>query len=187
MPSTRVQPGLVHFYYGYGCGKTSITLGHIVRCLGRNPPMKPILLQFLKKHDPQGQQGFFYGEFVTLTQTLNVPVFQYGGFNFVKTPAQIAAQKENVQLGLAKMKEVLSSGDFDLVILDEIGSVITLGLVAPETVVDLITHRAPHVEVMMTGHKDIPVLRDCADYVTLLKEENHPFRKGVQARPGIEY
>ena len=185
MSTPRLQQGLVHFYYGYGCGKTSITLGHIVRCLGRN--MKPILLQFLKKHDPQAQKGFFYGEYVTLTTILRVPVFQYGGFNFVKTPAQIAAQKENIQNGLTKIKEVLTSGEFDVVILDEIGSVITLGLTTPEIVVGLIQNRAPHVEVMMTGHKDIPALRACSDYVTFLKEEKHPYQKGVQARPGIEY
>ena len=176
---------MVHFYYGGGCGKTSITLGHIVRCLGRN--LRPVLLQFLKKHDPQNQKGFFYGEYVTLTESLNVPVYQYGGFNFVKTPTQIAAQQDNIRNGFAKMKEVLSSGEFDLVILDEIGSIITLGMESPETVVSLIQNRAPHVEVMMTGHEDIPAFRECSDYVTFLKEENHPYQRGIQARPGIEY
>ena len=44
--SPNLDQGLIHFYYGKGCGKTSITIGHIIRAMGRD--FRPVLLQFLK-------------------------------------------------------------------------------------------------------------------------------------------
>ena len=185
MKEKSKEKGLVHYYYGYGCGKTSIALGHVVRALGHN--LKPIVIQFLKKHDPSNQKGFFYGEFVILTKKLQVPVSQFGDFNFVRTDSQIKAQKENAANGLKKIQESLNSTECDLLILDEIGSMVKLGLYNAKEIVSLLNSRLPNIEIIMTGHQEIPEFSELADYITFLKEEKHPYKRGVLARSGIDY
>ena len=183
--SPTLDQGLIHYYYGKGCGKTSITLGHIVRSIGRN--FRPVLLQFLKKHDPSGQKGFYYGEYITLSEILDVPIFQYGDFNFVKSDKQIANQKDNALEGLKKIQEVITSSDYDLVILDEIGSMIKVGLYESSQIVEILKEKISTVEIIMTGHEKIPEFVEIANYVTHLQEVKHPFQEGIFARAGIEY
>ncbi len=177
---------MLHYYYGNGCGKTSIALGHIVRMVGRD--MKPIVIQFLKKHDPSSQKGFFYGEYITLTEKLNIPVFQYGGFKFITSEKQITEEFKSVcKRGLLKAKEVLESNDYNLLILDELVTVIHLNIFTIEEVLEVLKVRSPTTEVIITGRQKIEALEDIADYATHLQEIHHPYQKGVLARPGIEY
>ncbi|XEO80238.1 hypothetical protein WKT22_05286 [Candidatus Lokiarchaeum ossiferum] len=183
--SPTLDQGLIHYYYGKGCGKTSITIGHIVRSIGRN--FRPVLLQFLKKHDPSGQKGFYYGEYVALTEKLGVPIFQYGDFNFIRSDKQIANQKKNALEGLNKIQEVITSSDYDLVILDEIGSMIKVGLYESSQIVEILRKKSSTVEIIMTGHEKIPEFEVIANYVTHLQEIKHPFQEGIFARAGIEF
>lgn len=185
MSTNKIKTGLIHYYFGMGCGKTSIGLGHIVRALGRN--LNTIVIQFLKKHDPSAQKGYYYGEYVTLTEKLNVPVIQFGEFNFIKSGKQIANQLEMAQDASNKIKEVLSSTKYDLIILDEVGSMIKLKLWKIEEFLQILKAKNPETEVIITGHQKIPELESIADYVTRLFEIKHPYQKGILARPGIEY
>lgn len=185
MSTDKLKTGLIHYYFGMGCGKTSIGLGHIVRALGRN--LRTIIIQFLKKHDPTAQKGYFYGEYITLTEKLNVPVIQFGEFNFIKSGKQIANQLEMAQNALSKVKEVITSNNYDLVILDEVGSMIKLKLWEIEEFLDILKKKNPKIEVIITGHQKIPELESIADYVTHLEAIKHPFQKGILARPGIEF
>ena len=185
MSTNKIKTGLIHYYFGMGCGKTSIGLGHIVRALGRD--LSTIMIQFLKKHDPSAQKGYFYGEYVTLTEKLKVPVIQFGEFNFIKSGKQIANQLEMAQDASNKIKEVLSSTKYDLIILDEVGSMIKLKLWKIEEFLQILKAKNPETEVIITGHQKIPELESIADYVTRLFEIKHPYQKGILARPGIEY
>ncbi len=185
MSTDKFKTGLIHYYFGMGCGKTSIGLGHIVRALGRN--FRTIVIQFLKKHDPTAQKGYFYGEYITLTEKLNVPVIQFGEFNFIKSGKQIANQLEMAQDASNKIKEVLSSTKYDLIILDEVGSMIKLKLWKIEEFLQILKEKNPETEVIITGHQKIPELESIADYVTHLEEIKHPYQKGIIARPGIEF
>lgn len=185
MSKDKFKTGLIHYYFGMGCGKTSIGLGHIVRALGRN--LRTIILQFLKKHDPTAQKGFFYGEYITLTKKLNVPIIQFGEFNFIKSEKQIANQLEMAKNALDKVKEVLTSSNYDLIVLDEVGSMIKLKLWKIEEFLLILNEKNPKIEVIITGHQKIPELESVADYVTHLEEIKHPYQKGILARPGIEF
>ncbi len=175
----------MHFYYGMGPGKTSITLGRIIRALGHG--LKPILIQFLKKHDPSGKKGFFYGEYITLTELLNVPIMQFGNYHFVKTTSQVEANRQMAADALQQMQEILHSDDYDLIVLDELGSMIELNLYSEEQIFALLASRDPHAEIIITGHQPIEKIIEIADYVTHLQEVKHPFQQGIQAREGIEY
>ncbi len=185
MSTDKFKTGLIHYYFGMGCGKTSIGLGHIVRAVGRN--LRTIIIQFLKKHDPSGQKGFFYGEYITLTEKLKIPVIQFGEFNFIKSEKQIADQLEMAQDALNKVKEVLTSNNYDLIILDEVGSMIKLKLWKIEEFLQILKEKNPIIEVIITGHQKIPELESVAEYVTHLEEIKHPYQKGILARPGIEF
>ncbi|MHA1980453.1 MAG: cob(I)yrinic acid a,c-diamide adenosyltransferase [Promethearchaeota archaeon] len=185
MSTDKFKTGLIHYYFGMGCGKTSIGLGHIVRALGRN--LRTIIIQFLKKHDPSGQKGFYYGEYITLTEKLDVPIIQFGEFNFIKSEKQIANQLEMAKDAIDKVKEVLTSNNYDLIVLDEVGSMIKLKLWKIEEFLQILKEKNPDIEVIITGHQKIPELESVADYVTRLFEIKHPYQKGILARPGIEF
>ncbi|MHA1512154.1 MAG: cob(I)yrinic acid a,c-diamide adenosyltransferase [Promethearchaeota archaeon] len=185
MSTDKFKTGLIHYYFGMGCGKTSIGLGHIVRALGRD--LRTIIIQFLKKHDPTSQKGFFYGEYITLTEKLNVPIIQFGEFNFIKSEKQISEQLEMAKTALNKVKEVLTSSNYDLIILDEVGSMIKLKLWKIEEFLQLLKEKNPKIEVIITGHQKIPEMESVADYVIRLDEIKHPYQKGILARPGIEF
>ena len=185
MSRDNLKTGLIHYYFGMGCGKTSIGLGHIVRALGRN--LRTIIVQFLKKHDPSGQKGFYYGEYITLSEKLKVPIIQYGEFDFIKSEKQIANQIVMAKNALNKVREVLTSNNYDLIILDEVGSMIKLNLWKIEEFLQILKEKNPDIEVIITGHQKIPELESVADYVIHLEEIKHPYQKGILARPGIEF
>ena len=172
MSKDKFKTGLIHYYFGMGCGKTSIGLGHIVRALGRN--LRTIIIQFLKKHDPSGQKGFYYGEYITLTEKLKVPIIQFGEFNFIKSEKQIVNQLEMAKKALNKVREVLTSNNYDLIVLDEVGSMIKLNLWKIEEFLQILKEKNPDIEVIITGHQKIPELESVADYVIHLEEIKHP-------------
>ena len=88
---------------------------------------------------------------------------------------------------LNKVKEVLTSNNCDLIVLDEVGSMIKLKLWKIEDFLLLLKEKNPKIEVIITGHQKIPELENIADYVTHLEEIKHPYQKGILARPGIEF
>lgn len=178
--------GLIHYYYGKGAGKTSIGLGHITRALGHE--LKPILIQFLKKHDPEGKEGYFYGEYRTLTEKLNVPVLQYGTKKFIFSEKDITPEiKALGDLALQELKNILTSDTYHVVILDELVTFITLRIVSLNNTLNLLKNKRKNIEVIITGREYIPELEEIADYATRLEERKHPFQHGIMAREGIEY
>ncbi len=79
------------------------------------------------------------------------------------------------------------SGEYDLVILDEINCVMDKKLVKVEDVIDLIQHKPKHVELILTGRGAPEQIVEMADYVSEIKRVKHPYDKGILARKGIEY
>ena len=79
------------------------------------------------------------------------------------------------------------SGDFDLLILDEVLGACTAGLLAESRLLSLLDGRPEPLEIVLTGRGPSQALRDRADYLTEMKPVKHPFDKGVPAREGIEY
>lgn len=184
MPKSEI--GMIHYYYGPGNGKTSIGLGHIVRALGHQ--LKPIVIQFCKLHDPANSEGFYYGEFITLTQILQIPVFQYGTHQFIRSTDDITEEyRMIIQQGLAKIREILQKNLCDILILDELNTAIALRLFSAQDFLEILKQRPTQMEIIITGREEIPEIIDIADYVVMLKDIKHPFQKGINARFGIEY
>ncbi len=170
--------GYVHVYTGDGKGKTTCILGLALRAVGAGK--RVYVGQFLKEDD--------YSEIKALRQYLPmVTVEQYGsGMGFV---VKGNIQEENIiaaKNGYAKAAEALTSGLYDLVILDEINVAIFMGLLSTAEAITLIDGKPEEVELVLTGRYAPEALIESADLVTEMKEVKHYFQKGVVARVGIE-
>ncbi|MGC9346269.1 MAG: cob(I)yrinic acid a,c-diamide adenosyltransferase, partial [Candidatus Bathyarchaeales archaeon] len=87
----------------------------------------------------------------------------------------------------ALAEEVVKSGEYDIVILDEINVALNLKLIKIERALELIRNKPKHVELILTGRYAPDKIIEAADLVTEMREVKHPYNKGFQARKGIEY
>jgi cob(I)alamin adenosyltransferase len=177
---------MVQYYYGRGCGKTSIALGRVVRALGAG--LSPMVIQFLKLHqsDPGAGTGYFYSEYEQLLR-LNVPVHQFGTHQFALPGSEDPELQINTQHGVEFARDALSSGAFDLVVLDEFATATALGFIPVPEALSTLQGRAAATEVIITGRERIEEFVALADFVTELVEVKHAYQRGVQARPGYEH
>ena len=121
------------------------------------------------------------------TRFPNVEVSRSGFRRFVD-PAHITPEeKEQAGLALAAARQAITSGDYDLVVLDELNVATGYGLVTLEEVIRLIREKPPHVELIITGRHADARLVEMADLVTEMVKVKHPYDKGIKARKGIEY
>ena len=165
-------------YTGNGKGKTTAAFGLALRAIGRG--LKVYVIQFIKG-------GFDYGELYIADKLPNLKLKAFGRGKFV---TEKPAEKEDVKLAeeaLALAEKVVESGEYDIVILDEVNVALDLKLIKTEKVVELVKSKPRHVELVLTGRYAPAEIVEIADLVTEMKEIKHPFSKGQQARKGIEY
>jgi cob(I)alamin adenosyltransferase len=96
------------------------------------------------------------------------------------------ADMDAAKAAMDKSRELLHSGRYDMVIMDEVNVSTRFGLVQVDDLVKLVKERPPHVELVLTGRYAPPEVVALADLVTEMKCIKHPYTKGVQARLGIE-
>ena len=89
--------------------------------------------------------------------------------------------------GLKVCKEIIKTGDYDLVVLDELNIALYYKLFPLEEVIEMLKHRAEKVEIVITGRYASKELIDQADLVTEMKEIKHYYKTGLEARKGIEF
>ena len=168
--------GYVQVYTGDGKGKTTAAIGLAIRAVGAG--LKIFIGQFVK--------GMDYSELKSLERfSPQIKVKQYGRAKFVHSkPAEedFAAARE----GYEEIKEIIKSGKYDLVILDEANIAVYFKLLSVEDLLTLIDEKPESVELIFTGRKADPRLIEKADLVTEMKEVKHYYSKGVLAREGIE-
>jgi len=174
--------GLVHLYTGNGKGKTTAALGLALRALGRD--RRVVFIQFLKR------TTVMTGEMV-FAEKLDGPltIRQFGASRFATNEEQKAVEEsgETVARGWEYAREMASSPDNDLVVLDEITHVVKNGQIALEDLISLVKNKARSVELVMTGRYAPPELQEVCDYVTEMREIKHPYHNGVKAREGTEF
>ncbi len=168
--------GLVHIYTGNGKGKTTAALGLAVRMLGSDG--RVIILQFMKAPDLYGEQKKIR-ECGAVIESFGLPKFVHGK----PEPEDIEAAKR----ALERAKEVASSGEWDLVILDEICVALGFGMLDVKEVEELIRNKAKNTELVLTGRYCPEEIFELADYVTEMGEVKHPYQRGIMARKGVEF
>jgi len=174
---TAARQGYVQIYTGDGKGKTTAALGLIVRALGQG--LRPAVLQFMKS-DPS------WGEVVTLKK-LGVPVEQCGLNHWVIKGEASEEDLAAAAAGLAKARALVDSGDYDLVVLDELITAVFFELVPVDDVLAMMAAKPSTVELVMTGRRAPEELVAAADLVTEMRPLKHYYDAGAAARPGIEY
>jgi cob(I)alamin adenosyltransferase len=92
-----------------------------------------------------------------------------------------------VEAAWAEAREAIYSGDWDMVILDEINYAIGYGILDPALVAEALRGRPEMVHVILTGRNAHPLLVELADTVTEMREVKHAYQKGILAQRGIEY
>lgn len=178
MKRPRLKKGLTQVYTGDGKGKTSAAFGLALRAVGRG--LKVYVIQFIKG-------GFDYGELHIVEQLPNFKIRAFGRGRFI---AEMPPKDEDFKLAEEAFKlaqEVVNSGEYDIVILDEINIALSLRLISVADVASLIRHKPSHVELILTGRNAPSEIVTIADLVTEMKEMKHPYSQGVPPRKGIEY
>lgn len=174
-PFTR---GLVQVFTGNGKGKTSAALGLVVRAVGHGA--RAHIIFFMKG-------GFPYGERSTLERLPEVSLQIFGHEHFVDPNNVQPEEKQQAEAALQAAREALASGQYDLLVLDEVNVASAWGLIEVDDVLKLIDQKPPNVELVLTGRYADQRLIQRADLVTEMQEVKHPYQQGVEARKGIEY
>ncbi len=168
--------GYVQIYTGDGKGKTTAALGLAIRAAGAG--LQVFLGQFAK-----GRQ---YSELNTLNRLSDkITVNQFGLPHFINGKPSVS-DIEAAHHGLEKVKSMMLSGRFDMIIIDEGNVAVTVGLFSKQDLLDLIAMKPKNLELIITGRGALPEIIDKADLVTEMKAVKHYFDKGTNARIGIE-
>ena len=170
--------GLVMVNTGPGKGKTTAALGLALRAIGHGHRVK--MIQFMKG-DP------FYGEILVQQRLPELEIEQYGLDRFVDPRNPEPEQIERAHAGFNAARTAVMSGDYHVVILDEVNVAMAIGLISTDGVVELLAARPKHVEVVLTGRDAPQAIVDAADYVNQITDLKHPYTKNIPARVGIEF
>ena len=177
LPSRK---GLIVINTGPGKGKTTAALGTALRAVGCG--MKVLMLQFLKG-------SWHYGELDAVEAFGENFVLKQMGRGFVKVGGA-ETDPEDVRLveqAWAEAREAIYSGEWDLVVLDEINYAISYKMLDPAVVAEALKGKPEMVHVILTGRNAHPLLVELADTVTEMREVKHAYQKGILAQRGIEY
>ncbi len=174
----RLNKGYIHVYTGNGKGKTTAALGQALRAAGSG--LNTFIIQFMK--------DFPYGEVKSIRHwNESIGLEQYGNDAFViekRLPGK--SDFEAAKQGWQRAQEAMLSGNYDIVIMDEVCIAIYYGLLNAETVLSLLEKKPTFVEMILTGRYCPPELMEKADLVTEMREIKHYYQKGIEARKGIE-
>lgn len=172
--------GLLMVNTGNGKGKTTAALGLLMRAAGRG--LNCCMIQFMKsKHDRYGEHE--------AAETLGIEVHTMGdGFTWdTKNPEQDRrTARETWELCVNK----LESGDYDLLVFDELVYVLSYGMLPVDEVLAVfqrIRAAQPALHIVVTGRDAPAALIEAADLVTEMGEVKHPFYAGIFAQQGIEF
>lgn len=170
--------GLLIVYTGAGKGKTTAALGAVLRAWGHG--LRVGVVQFIKSE--RGR----WGE-LKAAERLGIPWHTLGD-GFVWDPARQAESRRLALEGWRLAQEMIASGAYDLLVLDELTYLFQFGwLSVEEALAWLRENRPPRLHVLITGRDAPQALLEAADLVTEMQAIKHPYDRGVRAQRGIEY
>jgi len=175
-----VRRGLIIVNTGPGKGKTTAAMGTALRAVGQG--MRVLMLQFIKG-------SWHYGELDAVKAFGDKFIMKQMGRGFVKVGGT-ETDPEDVRLveeAWMEAERAILSGEWDLVILDEINYAISYGMLDAAKVVDALQRKPEMVHVILTERNAHPSIVEVADTVTEMRQIKHAYEKGVMAQRGIEY
>ena len=175
----RFNRGLVLVYTGDGKGKTTAALGQALRSVGHGN--RVLVIQFMK--------GKKYGEVLAAEKYLagGLTMVQCGLDSFVMKNDPAPVDIELARKGLALAKKAVASGDYQMVILDEINVALDFKLVELNEVIEIIRTKPASLDLVLTGRYAPAEVMELADMVSDIREIKHHYAQGIKERAGIEY
>ncbi len=208
-----MRKGQVQVYTGDGKGKTTAALGLALRAIGQG--FKVFIIQYMKggaytgefisakNYLPNIEMIQFGRPCIKQQKQMKIDGFSPKGsinktiFDFVRDDIDCGScrycflndevQKDYIKEAFKKTSEIILSGNYDLVILDEVNVALSLGLLDQEEFLSLIKKKPKALELVLTGRNAPEELLRIADLITEMKPHKHYFEKGQMARRGVEY
>ncbi len=177
----KTKTGLVVVMTGDGKGKTTSALGICVRAAGYG--MKVCFIQFMKG-------DMYSGEIDGIKRLApNVELNRTGkGFcGIMGNPYPYEEHRANAQEAVKLAREKTLSGNYDIIILDEINNACHLRLVDLAQVLELLDLKPPLVHMALTGRNAPQEVIDRADTVSEIRDIKHAYRRGIEPQKGIDY
>ncbi len=177
MTSEKNIHGLVMVYTGPGKGKTTAAVGQALRMVGQG--YKVYMVHFMKGRD--------YGEFLAFSKITGITVKKSGRDEFVNKEKPEQIDIDMAQDGLESARKAIQSGQYDLIVLDEINVAMDFKLIEVKDVLELIKNKPVNIDIILTGRNAPKEIIEIADLVSEIKEIKHHYQAGVKSRKGIEY
>lgn len=171
------EKGYVHLYCGDGKGKTTCSMGLLVRAAGSGK--RVLLYQFMKDNTSSERKIISHIPNITV-----LPGDEKVIFTFQMTEEEKKQKKAENDAMLDKIFDMMK--DYDMVVLDEAVYAIRNGVLSEERVLKMLDHRPENVEIVLSGQDPSDALIKRADYISEIKKIKHPFEQGVKSRTGIE-
>ncbi|UWR26542.1 cob(I)yrinic acid a,c-diamide adenosyltransferase [Sulfitobacter sp. S223] len=171
------EKGLVLVHTGAGKGKSSSAFGVVVRALGWK--QKVGVVQFIKGKWKTGERQFF--------DRLGEVTWHTMGEGFTWDTQDKERDIAAAQAAFAKGREMMESGDYDLIVMDEINIAMRYDYLSVEDVIAGLNARDKRTGVILTGRDAKPELCEFADLVTEMTEVKHPFKAGIKAQRGVDF
>ena len=174
----KYRRGIVQVYTGNGKGKTTAAFGQALRAIGQG--FKVCIVQFMK--------GRKYGEYIAAQRCFpDLAVHLSGLDSFVMRDNPAPLDIELANKGFELARNAISSGDYNMVILDEINVALDFKLIPLSSALELIQNKPPAVDLVLTGRYAPPEIIAIADTVSEVQEIKHHYNAGIKDRAGIEY
>ncbi len=174
----KLEQGFIQVYTGNGKGKTTAAIGQAIRALGAG--MRVYFVQFMKNYP--------YGE-IKILETFGPQLVlkRYGTDDFVFKKQQPSSDLiKEMAGGLDEAKKAMLSGDYDLIVLDEILVSIHFKIFSVEDVINFLKEKPLYAEVVLTGRYSPEKINDLANLVSEVREIKHYYQEGILSRPGID-
>ncbi len=178
----NIKDGLILINTGNGKGKTTAALGLALRAAGNN--LRVLILQFIKGPWKSGEVEIIE----KLKPLIEIEQLGMGFIRFEKgKPVITEEMAKNAAESFGYARDKINSGQYDMVILDEINNLIDYGFLEIKDVINCLKNKPEEICIVLTGRNAPAELINIADTVTEMKEIKHAFGRGIKARKGIEY
>jgi cob(I)alamin adenosyltransferase len=173
-----LERGLIQVYTGEGKGKTTAALGLALRAAGHG--LQVDIVQFMK-----GWPG--YGELKGVEWLPTVTAYPFGRSGWVHPDHPEPEDCERAADALVQAKRLMTGGQADIVVLDEVNVALDYGLLELQDLLALLDEKPPAVELVLTGRNAHPEILRRADLVTEMRRVKHPYDQNINGREGIEF
>lgn len=169
-----IKNGCVHVYYGDGKGKTTASVGLLMRCVGSG--LKAAFTSFLKNYKSC--------ELSAMSGIDIICDYPMDYFWFELSEKERKEFQEKYKRLFIKLEDIC--GKYDIIVLDEVLNAVSTGAVEEEMLIEFIKNKPESLEIVLTGSTMTDRIFAVSDYVTEMRCVKHPYKNGQCARVGIE-